>query len=177
MKNLVIRLALWIVIGLLGVWIYNIISDDIKRQKTKERVEGLRKKRLFKIREVQMLYKDEKGEFAGDWGQLLNFAKNGKLTMVKTTGDPRDTNVVTTMDTTYIPVKDSIFKKRFSLIDSLPFVPEANDPKTTFQLYAGDISLRGVRVKVFEVVDPVPLDDDAPLTMGSKHQATYDINR
>ena len=189
MKILAIRIVLWALIAVLGYLIVDVIYQDIHFAAVKARKETARVIKMEKIRELQFAYKDEHRKFAKKWDELLTYARDGKITVVKTIGDPRDTTQEVTRDTTYLDVAQEIFNGDRTYIDSLPYIPYSAEKKQ-FELDADKINLRNVLVDVFELrdadpifqdperteEDPDDLDDD-PLTIGSMSQGNFDLNR
>lgn len=177
MKITLIRLGLWIVIGVALYFLIDVVYADIHFQKEKTRIETKRVRRLEKIRELQFAFRDEHKRFASKWDSLLQFGKQGEFTIVKTIGDPNDTTVEVVRDTFKVNVVDSLFHGQANMVDSLPYIPLSKENKK-FSLEADKINLRNVLVDVFKVVDTDPFDpEDDPLTLGSLQSANFDINR
>lgn len=189
MKIIAIRVVLWAVIIFLGYSIVDLIYQDIHFANVKRHKETARVIKMEKIRELQFAYRDENRRFAKKWDELLTYAREGNITIIKTNGDPRDTTVEVTRDTTLISVKSKIFNDDVVYIDSLPYIPFSAEKKQ-FALDADKITLRNVMVDVFELRDTDPLFqdperteqdpddlDDDPLTIGSMVQGNYDLNR
>ena len=181
------RAILWILIIFLSYKIIDVVYQDIHFTKVKSEKESKRVEKMEKIREVQFVYRDEYCKFAKEWDELLNFAKEGKITLVKTNGDPNDTTAIITRDTTYISVVDSLFRGNASIIDSLPFIPFSKTNKK-FKLEADKINLRNVLIDVFQLTDTDPIYQDPtqtepngpeeePLQIGKMYTANYDLNR
>ena len=188
MKILIIRAVLWVAIAALTYMIIDLVYQDLKFAKIKKIKETARCERLEKAREVQFVYRDEYRKFAKNWKDLTTFAKTGKITLVKTIGDPNDTTIQVVRDTSYVSVLDSIFDGNTAAIDSLPYIPFSKTNKK-FKLEADKINLRNVMVDVFQITDTDPIfqdpdqtepdgdPNDEPLQIGSMYQANYDFNR
>jgi len=133
-----INAVLLIVVIVVGVGIYNSIMDPIRfRTAFDERTEVVKTK-LLKIRDLQLAYLDEFGYYSTSFDSLVDFAKNGKLTVVKSTGVVPDSIYlkskskkeaelqaiklgIITRDTIKLSVKDSLFKNFDP--DTLMFIP------------------------------------------------------
>jgi type II secretory pathway pseudopilin PulG len=164
------RIVLTVVSLVLVYLIYKGIKDPIDWQKEKKIRYAKVIERLKDIRAAQMAYRSEKGEYAASFDTLIYFLKNGNFTVVKQIGDPEDSTAVVIRDTTYVPVRDSLFKGRTEVIDSLPFVPFGDG--ATFKMSAGKIEKGNVMVNVFEVVDTKPFDPNHVLKVGSMTEPT-----
>lgn len=189
MKIIAIRVVLWAIILVLGYLIVDVIYQDIHFAAVKARKEKARVIKMEKIRELQFAYKDEHRRFAKKWDELLTYAREGNITVIKTIGDPRDTTVEVQRDTTLFSVSEKIFANDRVYIDSLPYIPFSPEKKQ-FALDADKITLRSILVDVFEIrdTDPIFQDperteediddiDDDPLTIGSMSQGNFDLNR
>jgi hypothetical protein len=164
------RILLVLISVILVVLIYRSIKEPIDWKKEKERRYARVIERLKDIRMAQMAYRAEKGEYADNFDSLIYFIKNGHFTVVKQIGDPEDTLAIVIRDTTYVPVRDSLFKDKLHLIDSLPYVPFGEGAR--FKMSAGKIEKGNVMVNVFEVVDTKPFDPNHVLKVGSMTEPT-----
>jgi len=165
----IINIVLTVVILLLAGYLYYIISQPIKFEKEKKKRYTKVIEQLKQIRTTQLAYKAENGKFSGEFNELMDFAKNGQFTVVKRIGNADDSTAVLVRDTTYISVKDSLFKNNIS-IDSLPIIPFTGGEK--FSLEAGIIEKGRVKVPVFEVIDTDPFDEKDILKVGSMTEPT-----
>lgn len=164
------RIVLAVISLVLAYLIFKGIKDPIDWQKEKKMRYGKVIERLKEIRSAQMAYRAEKGEYADNFDSLIHFLKNGNFTVVKQIGDPEDSTAVVIRDTSYVPVRDSLFRGRTQVIDSLPFVPFGEGAK--FKMNAGKIEKGNVMVNVFEVVDTKPFDPKQVLKVGSMTEPT-----
>jgi len=187
MKIVAIRAVLWVLIIFLAYKVGDTIYQDIHFAKVKGQKESARVVKMEKIRELQFVYRDEYRKFTKDWDTLLNFAKIGKITIVKVIGDPSDTTIDVVRDTNYVKVADSLFHGNIAKIDSLPYIPFSKENKK-FSIDADKINLRQVFVDVMEIKDTDPIfqdpeqtepngPDEEPLTIGKMYTANYDLNR
>ncbi len=187
MKIIAIRAVLWVLIIFLGYKIFDVVYQDIHFTAQKTRKESVRANKMEKIRELQFVYRDEYRKFAKNWDELLAFAKQGQINVVKVIGDPNDTSVVVQRDTTKIRVLDSVFAGNMAMVDSLPHIPFAGE-FDSFKVQGDKINLRNVMVDVMQITDTKPIfqdpeqtepngPDEEPLQIGKMYTANYDLNR
>ena len=165
----IINIVLSVVILLLAAYLYYIISQPIKFEKEKKLRYSEVINQLKQIRMTQLAYKAEHGKYSSDFNELIEFAKNGQFTVVKRIGNADDTTAVVIRDTSYISVKDSLFKNNLS-VDSLAVIPFTSGAK--FKMDAGIIEKGRVKVPVFEVIDTKPFDKEDILKVGSMSEPT-----
>lgn len=142
---------------IMGYYLYAIIREPIERMKEIERVEARIKERLLNVKAAQIAFKSIKGKYASEWNELIEFSKNGKIPVVMAVGSEDDTskNKLFMRDTTWVPVRDSIFPLGFA-IDSMRYVP--GNEQSDFEIYAGEIKRNLTTVYVFEIKDPNPIN-------------------
>jgi hypothetical protein len=183
----IIRVVLWVVIAFLAYKIVSVVYADIRFSRIKAMKETARVERMEKIRSLQFAYRDQYRKFSKEWDELLQYGKEGKIMIIKTTGDPNDTTIEVKRDTSYISVIDSLFQGNKALVDSLPLIPYSKT-QAKFALEADKINLRQVMVDVFQItdIDPIYQDpeqkepsgpDEYPLQIGNMGTANYDLNR
>tara|TARA_B100000427_G_C15393023_1_gene544162 strand:- start:72 stop:710 length:639 start_codon:yes stop_codon:yes gene_type:complete len=156
---------------ILGYFIYNNINSQITFNKqAKERIaENVQK--LKDLRQLQIKYRQAKGEFAENFDKLTYFLQYEQIPIVKATGEIPDSLIngkqiseelalelgLISRDTTYVPAQESVFdaaymdsrKKRFPLnINMLKNVPYTD---IEYNLDAGQIEKGNVIVQVFEI--------------------------
>lgn len=178
--KLILNILLTLGAAALAVWLFLIIREPIReRSEFKIKKEAIIQ-RLEDIKVAQFAYKEVKKHFADNWDSLIYTIKNDNFTIIKTIGDPNDSNIVVKRDTLYIPIMDSIYKKYIN-VDSLKFIPYTKG--AIFDLQAGSINQRGVDVYVFQVTDSKPynqkyidLGEAEPLTLGSMYEVNYSGN-
>ncbi len=164
----------------LAFWLFMIIREPI----IEKREFNIKRKaiiaRLENVRKAQFAFKEVTGHFADNWDTLINMVKHGKFMIVKTIGDPNDTTIVIRRDTFYVPILDSIFGRDFP-VDSLKYIPFTHG--AVFDIQAGYINQRGVKVPVFQVTDSKPFNqkyiergEEKPLTLGSMTEVNYSGN-
>ena len=122
---------------ILFYFIYNSINSEIEfNEQAKLRIaENVQK--LKDLRQVQVKYKQNKGEFADDFESLIYFLENDSIAIVKATGETPDSLIngtqisdelalelgLITRDTSYVLAKETVFddayldsrKNQFSL--------------------------------------------------------------
>jgi len=178
--NTGIKIVLFLLAAFLAYKVYDSIAGEIAYMKEVERIEADVIERLETIREIQMIHRDEKGEFAGGFDSLISFAKNGTMKIVREYGDKDDSTSVYRREVESVSIRDSLFPNY--PLDSLPFVPH-NEAYEKFIMSANIITQNKVKVPVFEVKDPNPFSRDRrdekdpnPLKVGSLTEAKYSGN-
>ena len=156
---------------ILGYFIYNnIISQITFNKQAKERIaENVQK--LKDLRQLQIKYRQAKGEFAENFDKLTYFLQYEQIPIVKATGEIPDSLIngqqisdelalelgLITRDTTYLPAKETVFdavymksrKNEFALnMDKLTMVPFS---KTKYNVEAGQVEKGNVIVQAFEI--------------------------
>ncbi len=150
---------------ILGYLIYNSINSEIEFNKNaKIRItENVQK--LKDLRQVQIKYKQSKGEFADNFRNLTTFLEKDSIAIIKAIGEVPDSLTETealaleiiSRDTTYVLAKESVFdaayinsrKNDFPLnINELINVPHSD---ATYSINAGQIEKGNVIVQVFEI--------------------------
>ncbi len=178
-------------LGAIGVGyaLFDSINGTIEEAKEIERVENTVKAKLEMIRDAQVAYQGNYGDYADTWEKLIHFVDTGKIWLIQRTekitmlayGAERSEFFYDTLG--FKTVRDSLFKpSQFPNFDpwKLPELPHAEGKY--FSLYAKDSVRSGVNVDYIEVVDTFPFDrtrtDDAeienrrPLRFGSKTEIT-----
>jgi len=176
-----------IIIVVLAYFLVESIMKPIRFNKEKDRRETAIKERLIDIRTAQEAYKSVKGSYTGSFDTLITFLKTDSLPLVYKLGSLTDEMIaagITTekeavkkglisRDTTYVPVRDSIFDKGYP-IDQLRFIP-GMEP-TEFTMASGRVMTTSmVLVNVFEAyaLNDVFLSDlDRQLVVNYNDQRT-----
>ncbi len=166
MGNRIVEYSLKVLFTILAIlaiyWLYTIIREPIIAKQRKQKRKKMVIDRLEKSREAQKTYKDHNGEYTASWDTLMNFVKHDTIPVIKTKGDPNDTTQTIKRDTNLIPVKQKLFPDYEA--DSIQYAPMTGEK---FEMDAGTITMRGVDVKVFEIKDVKPINDDKTLKVGS----------
>lgn len=157
----VIQIVLWVVILILGYFIYNSIQEPIAFEKVKkERYLPIIEK-LEDVRISEIAYKDVNGRYTADFDELVKFIDTAQFVLTQT----RDTSyldeeykkiygvdrnvpdiIIDTLG--YASVKDSLFRNT-DRYKEMMYVP-ATDKKEKFELDAGIIILNEHEIPVFE---------------------------
>ncbi len=155
MKKTLIQVGLFVVIVVLGYYVYESIMGPVRFNKEKAQREEVVIERLKEIRSSQFIYKQLQGSYATDFDTLISFLKVAEIPVVKIVRDPNDTTYTLTINDTvgYIKVADSLFGKQanfsYARFKTVPF--SGGD---LFNLQADTISRGGVKVHVFEAKAP-----------------------
>lgn len=189
MKNkTIIRLAVTTLLGIVSIVlsfkIYDSIMEKDREVAQIKMADNLVIQQLKTIREAQKLYFDVNKSYAGDWSDLENFLKTGKVAITQIREKIHVVNGQEEVE--FITDTLSIKPALEVMQETLPFA-EADIPTisvvplsdTIFDLYAN--KLQGFYV--VEVSDPAPLNprrqekgDLKPLRIGSKAAATLKGN-
>jgi hypothetical protein len=182
-----LNIAFSIIIVVLAYFLVESIMKPIRFNKEKDAREAAIKERVIDIRTAQEAFKSVKGYYTGSFDTLITFLETDSLPLVFKRGSLTDEMIaagITTeqeavkkglisRDTSYIPVRDSIFDKGYP-IDQLRYVPGME--KTEFQMRAARVMTTSmVLVNVFEayVLNDVFLSDlDRQLVVNYNDQRT-----
>jgi hypothetical protein len=176
-----------VIILVLAYFLIQSIMEPIRFNREKDARETAIKERLIDIRTAQEAFKSVKGYYTGSFDTLITFLKTDSLPLVFRRGALTDEMIaegitsereavkrgLISRDTSYIPVRDSIFYQGY-LIEDLRFVPGMEN--TEFQMSAGRVMTTSmVMVNVFEayVLNDVFLSDlDRQLVVNYNDQRT-----
>lgn len=182
-----LNIVFTVIILVLAYFLMESIMKPIRFNKEKDAREAAIKERLIDIRTAQEAFKSVKGYYTGSFDTLITFLETDSLPLVFKMGSLTDEMIaagITTekeavkkglisRDTSYIPVRDSIFDKGYP-IDQLRYVPGME--KTDFQMAAARVMTTSmVLVNVFEayVLNDVFLGDlDRQLVVNYNDQRT-----
>ncbi len=186
-KTKIFSILLFLVAVVIGYFFVRSIASDIEREEQIAKEERRVIEKLKLIRSGMIAYQKVQGQYTSDWDKLINFIDTGKfyLTERSETIIPRDyggDSVVINVDTLgTIPVYDSLYADipNFKL-QNLPYKPGS---KTKFDIYADKVVKGSIRVDVFEVKDPNPInparrkdDNERALRIGSRSDVTTSGN-
>jgi hypothetical protein len=156
---------------ILFYFVYNSINSEVEFNKDA----GIRitenVQKLKDLRQIQVKYKQTKGEFADNFENLIYFLENDSMSIIKATGETPDSLINGTQmsdelalklglisrDTAYVTAKETVFdanymdsrKSEFPLnINQLTTIPYSN---TTYNIDAGQVEKGNVIVQVFEI--------------------------
>jgi len=134
--------------------VYNQRSEDIRS-------------RLITIRAIQQVYRNEFKKYAGDIDTLVEFANNGVVHIIKTTGEiPEDMSEEAAFKAGLIkkvveaiPAKDKIVASdplvRYESLKNFEYIPFCDGKK--FEIQLGTISSKTYEIPVYRI--DVPIDD------------------
>jgi hypothetical protein len=176
-----------VIILVLAYFLIQSIMEPIRFNREKDAREAAIKERLIDIRTAQEAFKSVKGYYTGSFDTLITFLKTDSLPLVFRRGALTDEMIaegitsereavkrgLISRDTSYIPVRDSIFYQGYP-IETLRFVPGMEN--TEFQMSAARVMTTSmVLVNVFEayVLNDVFLSDlDRQLVVNYNDQRT-----
>jgi len=159
-----IKIGLWVLVAILAYLVYNSIAGKIAFEDETLARRQMVIENLIDIRTAQLAYKSVNDRYARDFKELLYFVKNDSFPVIMAMGMVPDTMSeeqavqlgLVTRDTSYVPVKDSIFSRTYLrehtvpfYIDSLPYIPYSD--AEIFDFNSGSVEKGKVNVKVFAV--------------------------
>lgn len=176
---------------------YDSIQSKIELEKEIKKRNQVVQERLENIRDAQIEYKKIKGEYAGNFNNLLDFLKNDSIVLVYSEGEVPDSLIgqearalelgIIIRDTTKVPVREELFKENFDkVVKDMNIVPFSDGVE--FEIASGEIEKGKVMVKVFEVKTPYKnvyngldlknegVDLDAYIAVGSMEEPTTNGN-
>jgi len=162
----VIQVIMIVAILFLGWLCVESINKPVRFQKEYEFRKQKVVDRLVNIRSAQVAYRSVYGQYTGSFDTLINFVKTDSLPMIKMIGSLTDSMIIAGMsetqalklgiihrDTSRVAVKDSLFRGRLALVDSMMYIPFSDGR----QFVMGSTFLptaSGVQVSVFEAKTP-----------------------
>lgn len=155
MKSTIIKIALGVVIIVLGYVLYSSIMKPVRFQDEVNRRNAQIANRLKDIRTAQTLYKQFNNSYTASFDTLIDFLKTGKIPVVKMVPDPNDTTYSRTINDTvgFINITDSLYSKRTNFkIEDLAVIPHSDGRR--FEMKTDKIDKGGVMVSVIEIVIP-----------------------
>jgi|TARA_B110001469_G_scaffold105413_1_gene104764 hypothetical protein len=150
-----IQAALFAIAIVIAYFIYDGVNTKIEFRDLAQQRKEVVQERLLNITIAEKQFKQEKGRYAANFPELINFVQNDSLTFVKAIGNVPDslTEVeaveqgIVIRDTSLVPAS-SIFPANFNA-DSMKYVPFSDGDE--FRMQAGVIEKNKVNVNVFEV--------------------------
>lgn len=155
MKSTILKLALVVVILVLGYLLYASIMKPVRFENEVSRRNEQIVNRLKDIRTAQTLYKQFNNSFTSSFDTLIQFLQTAEIPVVKMIPDPNDTTFTRSINDTvgYINVADSLYGKRPNFkIQDLAVIPFTDGRR--FEMKTGKIDKGGVMVSVIEVLVP-----------------------
>lgn len=149
-----------LIILVLAFLIFRSIMAPVNFQKDTKYREGIAIERLKNIRTLQDVYKTRFGRFTASTDTLIDFFKNGQITVVRQIGSMDDSVAVAQKkvrrDSIKIFVRDTLFKDKSNFnIDSIVFIPFSGGQKVQMNSVVKMVS--GVYVPLFEANVPYDL--------------------
>ncbi len=152
MKKILTYFLLPVLILFLGYLIYAGIKEPVDFEKNRKERESVAIERLKDIRTLQVAYKGKFGVFTASFDTLMDFYRNGRITIIKQIGSLDDSVAVAQKkvyrDSVQIAVKDTLLKRKGFIIDSLCFIPFSGGEK--FDMKAEIRKVSNVDVPLFE---------------------------
>ena len=156
---------------ILFYFVYNSINSQVKFNEAASIRIAENVQKLKDLRQLQVKYKQTKGEFADSFDDLSDFLLNDSMPIIKATGETPDSIIngiqmsdelalelgLITRDTAYVPAIKTVFdvtylesrKNEFPLnIEKLSTIPYTN---MTYNIDAGQVEKGNVIVQVFEI--------------------------
>ena len=131
---------------------YQSIMEPVRFDNEVERREAVAIDRLVSIRTLQEAYKTENRRFLSTTDSLIDFYKNGHITVVRQIGSMDDSVAVAeglvTRDSIDILVRDTLLKGKGSLIDSISFIPYSGGKRIDMKSVIKKVS--GIEIPLFE---------------------------
>ena len=156
MKKLFIIVIFPILIVFLGYLIVDSISKPVRFNQEKKRREAVAIERLKDIRTLQATYKSKFGKFTDNLDSLIDFYKNGEITIVRQIGSFDDSLAVAQKrvfrENINIPVRDTLLKYPGFVIDSIRFIPFSGGKQVEMAAVVRIVS--GVPVPLFQATAP-----------------------
>lgn len=135
------------------------VMEPVNFNKSVKDRETIAIERMKDIRTLQVAYKSEYGRFLPTTDSLVDFYKNGQITIIRQIGSMDDSLAVAqkkvTRDSVKLFVRDTLLKHRASTIDSLNFIPFSGGRRVQMEAVIKVVS--GVNVPLFEAT--MPYDD------------------
>jgi type II secretory pathway pseudopilin PulG len=157
MKTGYIKFALWLVIFVLGYFLFQSVMGPIRFNKQKEIRYAAVISNLEGIRSAQMAYKSVNGSYSSDFDQLINFTDTGNFEIIERkdtsflaydkayrTNLLKDSTITRVLG--YVGIRDSLFRNVADL-NAMRFIPGTT---TEIQLGATRINSGGIEIPVFE---------------------------
>lgn len=157
MKKLLTLVILPLLIIGLGYLIVKSINQPVQFKNERAAREKVAIERLKDIRTLQVSYKSVYAKYAPTVDSLIDFYKNGKITIIRKIGSEDDSLAVAQKlvrrETIEIPVRDTLFNGRKGfVVDSLKYIPFSGGDTTIIKEVARMVS--GVSVPLFEACMP-----------------------
>ncbi len=138
---------------------YESVMEPVRFNKEVERRSEVAIERLKSIRTLQEAYKSEYGRFLSTTDSLIDFYRNGEITVIRRIGSMDDSLAVAQKkvrrDTLKFQVKDTLLKGHEHFIDSISFIPYSGGERVQMEAVVKKVS--GVMIPLFEATMPYDL--------------------
>ena len=172
MKKLLVIVVLPAIILVLGYLIVESISKPVRFNQEVKRRSAVVIERLIDIRTLQVHYKSKYNRFTASLDTLIDFYKEGTITIVRQVGSFDDSLAVAQKrvfrDSIQIFVRDTLIKRPGFIADSLKWIPFSG--KKEFLMESVIRTVSGVPVPLFEA--SAPFDD---LLLGLDRQLVINL--
>ncbi|AFU69615.1 hypothetical protein P700755_002912 [Psychroflexus torquis ATCC 700755] len=185
--KIVIRIVLWVVIGVLGYFTYQAVYGPVEFNKIRDRRYIDVVERMKDIRDLQLAHRDIEGNYGDNFDDLLKFVDTAQFVITQR----RDTTFLdeeyreiygvdkykedVVIDTlSFASVKDSIFGSS-DRYKNIMYIPHTDNIK--FEMSAGYIVENENKIPVFEVKaskDVILADQDIDLVVQEKQIKSVD---
>jgi len=156
MKKLLVIVILPAIILVLGYLIVESISKPVRFNREVKRREAVTIERLKDIRTLQVQFKSKYSRFTADLDSLIDFYREGTITIVRQVGSWDDSLAVAQKrvfrDSISIFVRDTLLKRPGFVIDSLKWIPFSGGKAFLMEAIIKPVS--GVQVPLFEASAP-----------------------
>lgn len=141
-----------LLIILLVYLVYDSVMQPVRFQKEVDRREAVAIDRLMSIRTLQEAYKEANRRFLSTTDSLIDFYKNGRITIVRQIGSMDDSLAVAegrvSRDSIEIMVRDTLLKGKGAMIDSISFIPFSGGKRIHMESVIRKVS--GIEIPLFE---------------------------
>ncbi len=173
MKKVLTYVVFPLIILLLAYLLVSGINKPVKFKKEQTAREQAAIVKLKDIRTLQVAYKNVNGKFASEIDTLVEFYKNGNMTVIKSIGSADDSVAVAKglvkREAIQIPVRDTLLKNRPDFEpDQLKYIPFSDGDEITMEAVIKEVS--GVDVPLFEAKVPY-----VSLLKGMDHQLIVNL--
>ena len=131
---------------------YESVMEPVRFQNEVERRESVAIDRLVSIRTLQEAYKTQNRRFLSSTDSLIDFYKNGQITIVRQIGSMDDSVAVAegrvSRDSIDIFVRDTLLKGKGAVIDSISFIPYSGGKRISMESVIRKVS--GIEIPLFE---------------------------
>ena len=137
---------------LLVYLVYDSVMQPVRFQKEVDRREAVAIDRLMSIRTLQEAYKEANRRFLSTTDSLIDFYKNGEITIVRQIGSMDDSVAVAegrvSRDSIRIMVRDTLLKGKGAVVDSISFIPFSGGKRIHMESVVRKVS--GIEIPLFE---------------------------